>query len=258
MLHHYVFPTILKILGAHAWWVNMKSCTLGDKYEQPWCYFFLIKALLRESLEVSLQLYLVLSTTLASSNSLLPVSRNHHLERKMASSSVTENWVLINGDVDSSGGSEVSEMSNSTGFLMSLLEETQSEDYDSERLSSLIQSLEAEIDPKRMDGGDTSMEPMMDPNICQTCDAGQVEGHDCWGADLISWDIDMEMDSPTSSSDHDDHDISFWFPIGDQMDAMTEFGGLRNCSQIYSGVDFYNGNIDLWQEPCEETMYSLI
>jgi hypothetical protein len=42
------------------------------------------------------------------------------------------------------------------------------------------------------------------------------------------------------------------------MDAMTEFGGLRNCSQIYSGVDFYNGNIDLWQEPSEETMYSLI
>ncbi|KAJ6949936.1 hypothetical protein NC651_003803 [Populus alba x Populus x berolinensis] len=235
----------------------MKSCTLGDKYEQPCCHFFLIKALLRESLEVSLQLYLLLSTTLASSTSLLPVSRNHHhLEKKMASSSVSENCVLINGDVDSSGGSEVSEMNSSSGFLMSLLEETQSEDYDNERLSSLIQSLGAEIGPKRMDGGDASMEPMMDPNICQTCDAGQVEGHDCWGADLISWNIDMEMDSPTSSSDHDDHDISFWYPIGDQMDAMTEFGGLRNCSQIYSGVDFDNGNIDLWQEPCEETMYS--
>ncbi|KAG6737086.1 hypothetical protein POTOM_059920 [Populus tomentosa] len=165
----------------------------------------------------------------------------------MASSSVTQNWVLINGDVDSSGGSEVSEMNSSAGFLMSLLEETQSEDYDNERLSSLIQSLEAEIGPKRMDGGDASMEPMMDPNIWQTCDGGQVEGHDCWVADLISWNIDMEMDSPTSSSDHDDHDISFWYPIGDQMDiAMTEFGGLRNCSQIYSGVDFDNGNIDLW------------
>lgn len=116
----------------------------------------------------------------------------------MASSSVSENWVLINGDVDSSGGSEVSEMNSSAGFLMSLLEETQSEDYDNERLSSLIQSLEAEIGHGRMDGGGASMEPMMDPNIWQTCDAGQVEGHDCWGADLISWNIDMEMDSPTS------------------------------------------------------------
>ncbi|CAK7351699.1 unnamed protein product [Dovyalis caffra] len=169
----------------------------------------------------------------------------------MASSSVTENWVMMNGDINSSEGSEVSEI-NSNAFLMSLLEETQGEDYDNERLSSLIQSLEAEIEPKRMNGGDTSMEPMMGPNICQSCDAGLVEGHDCWAADLINWNIDVEMDSPsTSSSDHDD-EVSFWYPLGDQMDDMTEFGGIRN----YSGVYFDHGTIHLWQEPCDAAMYS--
>ena len=169
----------------------------------------------------------------------------------MASSSGSENWVMINVDIDGSGGSEVSEMNRSAGFLMSLMEETPGEDYDNERLSSLIQSLEAEIDPSRMVGGDASM---MDPvTFDQSCAAGQVEGHECWGNDLISWDVDIEMDSP--SCDHDDG-ISFWYhPIGYQMDVMAEFGGVRNCSQIYSGVDFDNGSIGLWQEPCDETIY---
>ncbi|KAJ6301697.1 hypothetical protein OIU77_015917 [Salix suchowensis] len=171
----------------------------------------------------------------------------------MASSSVFENWEMINGETDGAGGSEVSEMSSSADFLMSLMEETPGEEYDNERLSSLIQSLEAEIDPSRMVGGDASM---MDPSsTCdQSCDAGQVEDHDCWGADLISWDADIEMDSP--SCDHDDDDLSVWYhPIGYQVDLMAEFGGVRSCSQIYSGVDFDNGSIGLWQEPWDETMY---
>lgn len=127
----------------------------------------------------------------------------------MASFSMEENWVMFDGN-NSFEGSELSGMN--AAFLMSLLEESiqGEEHYDNERLSILIQSLEAELDPNGKNGNDTTKGHLMGPG-----------GHDCWLADCCCWNIDAEMGSPPSSSRDDDDDISLWYPIGDQMDDMV-------------------------------------
>ncbi|KAA8524069.1 hypothetical protein F0562_010500 [Nyssa sinensis] len=147
----------------------------------------------------------------------------------MASS---ENWACINGKNDFDNF-EVKEVDGA--LLMSLLEESQGEECDDERLKSVIQSLEAEIDSDMMDGHDSLVEPEWCSHMegCQRCRAGQVDSHDC----LISHDLDfnwmgmdmnmnMNMDMVMASMANDDMTNWYMDPCGDEMHEIIEFGVL--------------------------------
>ena len=105
-----------------------------------------------------------------------------------------------------------------TVLLMSLMDETQEDDFfGDDRLVSMIQSLEAEIN---------------DPPIDQRAETGHVDGQDCStsvGNDF-SW-ADLEL---ASSSAFDE--MIPWSPCGDQeMEsiALMEYGvGNNDYSQI--------------------------
>ncbi|GFZ07605.1 hypothetical protein Acr_19g0005420 [Actinidia rufa] len=151
--------------------------------------------------------------------------------------SVPENWACINGDDDEFDQFKVNEIDSD--LLMSLLEELHGEECDDERLTSMIRSLEAEINPIVMDGHDL---PMHNSDSCQPSDAAQVDGQDCSMAhDLdLHW-MHVEM-APASPSD----EMTNWYmdPCGD------EFDGVRDHSQNLYGVvhleELSYGS--LWQE----------
>ncbi|KAA8526708.1 hypothetical protein F0562_009063 [Nyssa sinensis] len=152
----------------------------------------------------------------------------------MASSSLPENWACINGNGDSDKF-EVTEIDSA--ILMSLLEESQGEECDDERLKSVIRSLEAEIDPTMMDGHDSLVElgwGTANMDGCQLSVGGQVDGQDC----LTSHDLDfnwMELDTvPSSPGD----EMTNWYvePCGDEMDGVIEFGSVRDYSHMYYGI----------------------
>ncbi|KAK9266474.1 hypothetical protein L1049_021386 [Liquidambar formosana] len=168
-------------------------------------------------------------------------------------SPIFENYACINGD-DDFNQFEVSEINGA--LLMSLLEESQGEVGDDDRLMSVIRSLEAEISPNRTYGLDSPMELEFGVNQedYQLCNAGQVDGQDCsTSADLdFGW-IDMEL---TSSSPSDD--VTNWYmdPCGDEMDGIIEFGGVSDYSQIYYGVPLEeHGYNSLWQDTYDSVMY---
>ncbi|CAL5336154.1 unnamed protein product [Camellia sinensis] len=184
----------------------------------------------------------------------------------MASSSVAENWAcMINGD-DEFDRFEVPEID--TALLMSLLEESQvDQDCDDERLTSVIRSLEAEIefDPNMMDGQDDHHLPLQphhqrDGNLkgCQPSDGAQVDGGDCSDPhdDLdFNW-MDVEM-APSSPSD----DIANWYmdPYGGEMERIIEFiDQARDYSHTSYGVPLeeHSGAYGyLWQETHTSVMY---
>uniref|UniRef100_A0A5B7ASK9 Uncharacterized protein n=1 Tax=Davidia involucrata TaxID=16924 RepID=A0A5B7ASK9_DAVIN len=164
-------------------------------------------------------------------------------------SSKPENWACINGN-DDFDNFEVTEINGA--LLMSLLEESQGEECDDERLRSVIQSLEAEIDSNMMDGHDSLVETEWGS---QLSGGGQVDGHDCSTShDLdFNW-MDMEM-VPSLPGD----DMTNWYmdPCGDEMDGIIEFGGVRDYSHIYYGIPLEeNGCGSLWQETNATVMYN--
>ncbi|KAL0301343.1 UNVERIFIED_CONTAM: hypothetical protein Sradi_6411100 [Sesamum radiatum] len=159
----------------------------------------------------------------------------------MASATIlAENCSFVE-DLDDLNDVEFSNIDSS--FIMSLLDDSQVEDGDDQRLISVIQSLEAEI---------------MTPNSFSETNA------ECYLEDYAFSDVE-QMDGCSTSSDHVyfegiDVDVSymsltddmmtsyFIHQSADQMENVAEFVGLRDYSQVGCGVameeDDYSG---LWQ-----------
>ncbi|KAL6975551.1 hypothetical protein U1Q18_024345 [Sarracenia purpurea var. burkii] len=167
----------------------------------------------------------------------------------MAATSVPENWACINGgDEYEFDKFEVLEINGT--LLVSLLEESQVEECDDERLTSVIRSLEAEIYPIKI--GDHNLPTLLEwgssSDNCQPSDAAQVDGQDCSAAhDLDFHWMDVEMD-PSSPSDG----MANWYmdPCGDELEGIIEFGGIGD-SLIFFGVPLEEelSYGTLWQGP---------
>ena len=156
--------------------------------------------------------------------------------------SVPENWACINAAADEFDQFEVNKIDGV--LLMSLLEESHNEECDDERLTSVIRSLEAEINPIVMDGHDS---PMHELDNCQPSEAAQVDDQDSSMAhDLDLYWMDVEM-GPASPSD----EMTNWYmdPCGDEFDAIIEFGCVSDYSQNLYGVHLEELSYGcLWQE----------
>lgn len=142
-----------------------------------------------------------------------------------------ENRECVNG-CDGLDTVEVFEIDGA--LLMSqLLDESHVEDCDDERLTSVIQSLEDEINPIMMDGHDLLMELEWDDNLevedCDFSNGGQMDGQDCSTASCDDLDYNwMDMEDMKSS-----------FYLGsseDGMEGVIEFGGVRD----YYNYNYYN------------------
>ncbi|XAR68208.1 hypothetical protein NMG60_11003259 [Bertholletia excelsa] len=156
-------------------------------------------------------------------------------------SSLPENWGLINGEI---GFDKLEVQEIDSALLMSLLEESHAEECDDERLSTVMRSLEAEIDPKMIHGHEFAGDPTSDG--CQLSDFKQVDGQD-WP---VSHDLEfnwMEIDMvPSSPSD----DVARWYmgACGDDMQGFIEFDA---ASQLYHGAppeEHTYSYGSLWQE----------
>ncbi|KAJ4726561.1 putative Heat stress transcription factor B-4b [Melia azedarach] len=129
---------------------------------------------------------------------------------------VAENWVNYDGI-------EVSKFDSA--LLMSLLEESNGEEYSDEQLNSVIQSLEAEIKEQNMiECHDLSMEP----ELLSDEENGQKTSMN------FGWGDNMEL-APSSPSD----DMN-WSTYMDQyeldLDNFSEFKGVCDYSQINFNV----------------------
>ncbi|KAB2043725.1 hypothetical protein ES319_D01G038100v1 [Gossypium barbadense] len=144
---------------------------------------------------------------------------------------LTENPGLING---SNGVEEIEIPEIDAGLLMSLLEESQCEEYcNEEQVNSLMESLEAEI-------------RMVNAGSCST-----IEG-DIGSNDYLEW-SEMEM-VPSSPSD----DMN-WY-VEDHVEDMSMDGYF-----VQFGNDFplnsyeiqpENGFTSLWQETYDTVIYN--
>lgn len=115
-------------------------------------------------------------------------------------------------------------------FLMSLLEESQGEEYNDEKLESFIRSLEEELNPTTMEDQDS----VIDSRVL-ICNDVQV-------MDEFSWD-DMELEGASPSSlSKDGLSLYMDFHGDDQMDCFVEFGGVTDHSQLYDGVPTLENN----------------
>ncbi|KAK7244014.1 hypothetical protein RIF29_38831 [Crotalaria pallida] len=120
-------------------------------------------------------------------------------------------------------GIEFSEANNV--LLMSLMEETREDEYNGDdRLSSMIQSLEAEIN---------------DPLMGQRYEIGHVDGQDCYTTTSINgpdhW-IDMEL---VSSLPFDEMNNA-WIPCGDEM--MGHVAMEYEAGNVIDDFDLYYGS----------------
>ncbi|XP_050279665.1 uncharacterized protein LOC126720870 [Quercus robur] len=157
---------------------------------------------------------------------------------------------IVGSDIQ---GIEVSEIDSA--ILMSLLEESQGEERDEDRLNSLIRSLEEEINSNAMDSQNSSMKPDFIVEDGQLCIVGNKEGHDC----MVSQDqlefglIDME---PETSSPSDD--MNWYMDLCEnEMDGIIEVGGLSDYSHMYYGVSLEEqGYRSLWQETYDTVIYN--
>ncbi|KAJ0046275.1 hypothetical protein Pint_04911 [Pistacia integerrima] len=117
-------------------------------------------------------------------------------------------------------------------FLMSLLEESQGEEYNDEKLESFIRSLEAEINPTTIEDQDSVIDLRV--LICN-----DVQVMDEFALD------DTELEGASSSSSllsEDDLSLYMDFHGDDQMDCFVEFGGVTDHSQLYDGVSTLENN----------------
>ncbi|CAI9757162.1 unnamed protein product [Fraxinus pennsylvanica] len=143
-------------------------------------------------------------------------------------SMVADNWESIVGyddfiDIESSHIDQ--------SVLMSLLDESHIEDCDDEKLTNVIRSLEAEITPNNTDYHSfDNLEWESDPIECQSSSDESMNNqnfsklHDL---DFQWMDLEMVPSSPAAG-------MASWYmgPYEQELDAVTEFGGLKNYSQI--------------------------
>ncbi|GFQ05753.1 hypothetical protein PHJA_002719400 [Phtheirospermum japonicum] len=137
-------------------------------------------------------------------------------------SMVAENWEYVDGR-DGSEGFEFSQINHN--LLMSLLDETQIDDCDDEKLKKVIRSLEAEISSDGHYGFDNTM----------------------WESDLV--DCQSSIDESTGQDDHsmqhDDLDLDHWMNVETMptspSDGMTSWY-MDNHGQgmVGSGVNEFS------------------
>lgn len=142
----------------------------------------------------------------------------------MASHQVCETLAFINDD-DGVKGMEIN-----GALLMSLMEESPSDERNDERLDTLMKSFEAEISGSKMMGGhDSSGSKLMshDEDGESSCNTSYVEGQDSWASISSSDEYGVEwvdMDLIPSSPFNDEG----WYtdPCGHEYDGfeMAEQG----------------------------------
>ncbi|KAG5551473.1 hypothetical protein RHGRI_009784 [Rhododendron griersonianum] len=160
--------------------------------------------------------------------------------------SLPEHWACVNGNDHDFDQFEVQEIDGA--LLMSLLEDSNAEDCDNDQLTSVIRSLEAEINPNMINGDDLSMEVGWgtDSEGFLSFDAAQADGLECSIAhDLDDFDwMEVEMIPPSSPS----NEMNNWYmdPCGDELDGIIGFGDFSN---MYYGVPMEElAYGSLWQE----------
>ncbi|XAR56394.1 hypothetical protein NMG60_11036862 [Bertholletia excelsa] len=163
-----------------------------------------------------------------------------------------ENWACLNGIGEDFDKLEVPGIDSS--LLKSLLEESQADECDDERLNSVIRSLEAEIDPNAMSVSDSSMDGewvVSNSDDCQSSDLYQhMDDQDYSMAhdlDHFNW-MEVEM-APSLPCD----ELNNWYLEPCEVE-VNEYGGVtvRDHSHMYhygvpSEEDAYGS---LWQEAC--------
>ncbi|PIN16645.1 hypothetical protein CDL12_10703 [Handroanthus impetiginosus] len=162
----------------------------------------------------------------------------------MASSMVAENWDYADGH-DGSESLELSQINQN--LLMSLLDETQIDDCDDERLINVIRSLEAEID---FDGQHAIDNAMWESDLvdCQSSN-DELNGQDRSlphdNLDLHWMDMETIPSSPSGAMgnwymDHNGQGI---------MGSGNEFGGAKNYSNFWNGTPLEEQDYgSLWHE----------
>lgn len=153
-------------------------------------------------------------------------------------------------------GIEVSEINGA--LLMSLLEESPGDDNDDEGLKSVMQSLEAEISPIIMGNPDLGIKSKLvseEEDNHKLFMMDQMEGNDCLESlDLnFGW-VDIQT-APSSPSD----DMNWYMEPSEinEMDAIIEFGGVSDYSQIcYAPPLDEAGYGSLWEETYDTIMYN--
>ncbi|KAJ4976763.1 hypothetical protein NE237_001869 [Protea cynaroides] len=172
----------------------------------------------------------------------------------MASSMISsENFVPGNVEFEAMGASDVDE-----ALLMSLLEESQVEELQDERLGYVMRSLEAEIEPNT----NTTEAPAPAPATTDLGiqDFGIEDGYDCSSGSYASpihvfdWlDMDMEM---ASSSTCDDMGNWYMDSCVDELAGFVELGEVRDYSQFcYAAPMEEHAYGSLWQETYDSVMY---
>ncbi|KAL2476558.1 Uncharacterized protein Adt_37294 [Abeliophyllum distichum] len=161
-------------------------------------------------------------------------------------SMVADNWESVDGDSDFIN-SENSQFDQSH-VLMSLLDESQNEDCDDERLTNVIRSLEAEIKPNSDCYLFDNIEWEGDLVECQSSSdesMNELDFSKLHDLDFQWMDLEMIPSSPSGG-------MESWYvdPYGQEMGAVTEFGELKNYSQLSYGTPLMEDHDYgfLWQE----------
>ncbi|KAL0320504.1 UNVERIFIED_CONTAM: hypothetical protein Sradi_5311900 [Sesamum radiatum] len=155
----------------------------------------------------------------------------------MASATILTETCSFGENLDDLNDVEFSNIDSS--FIMSLLDDSQVEGGDDQRLISVIQSLEAEI---------------MTPNLFLETNSKDYAFPDVEQMDCCSTSSDhvyfegIDVDVSYMSMLIDDMTSYFIHQSADEMESVVEFVGLRDYSQVCCGVameeDDYSG---LWQ-----------
>ncbi|KAG6793712.1 hypothetical protein POTOM_002931 [Populus tomentosa] len=161
-----------------------------------------------------------------------------------------ENISINTGDDDFKG----IERFDDDALLMSLLEESQGDhESNEERLRSVIQSLEAEINPSiTSDGSETAMDPPEmprdgDDTYNELFKTAEMESP--LGLDFELVDMEVVPSSPS------DHDMNYWYMEPSESD-IVEFG-VRNYFQFgHEAALEEHGYSSLWQESYDIMMFN--
>ncbi|XP_011045592.1 PREDICTED: uncharacterized protein LOC105140446 [Populus euphratica] len=159
-----------------------------------------------------------------------------------------ENISIKTGDDDLKG----IEGFDDDALLMSLLEESQGDhESNEERLRSVIQSLEAEINPSIMsDGYETAMDPAEMPRDGEDTDELPKT------AEMESLGLDFELvDMEVVPSSPGDHDMNYWYMEPSEND-IVEFGVTNYFQFGHEAAMEEHGYSSLWQESYDITMYN--
>ncbi|XP_044504285.1 uncharacterized protein LOC123224635 [Mangifera indica] len=140
---------------------------------------------------------------------------------------VSETWAIVNGE-DDSNGVEVSKFNDA--LLLSLLEESNGEEYNDEQVNRVIQSLEAEINANMLEAShDLAMEP---------------DVQNCLASMEFEW-AEMEL-LPSSPSDGMNWCID---QSENELNFLVENGDVSDYPQLYNIVPLEEHSFcSLWQE----------